>query len=45
MWVSSAFVAGLLVAPRATRWVASVLAVYLGSEMLQVAYKRAEDLL
>jgi hypothetical protein len=43
MWTSAAFVAGLLVAPRFTRWLASVLVVFFGSELLQIAYKRAEE--
>lgn len=45
MWTSAAFVAGLLVAPRFTRWLASVLVVFFGSEMLQIAYKKAEQTL
>ncbi len=43
MWTSAALVAGLLVAPRFTRWVSSVLVVFFGSEVLQIAYKKAED--
>lgn len=43
MWTSGAFVAGLLAVPRLTRWVASVLVVFFGSEMLQLAYRKAED--
>lgn len=45
MWTSAAFVAGLLVVPRFTRWVASVLVAFFGSELLQIAYKKAEDTL
>jgi hypothetical protein len=45
MWVSAAFTAGLLVAPRFTRWVAAVLSIFFGSEMLQIAYKKAEQTL
>jgi len=45
MWTSAAFVAGLLVAPRFTRWLASVLTVFFGSDMLQIAYKKAEQTL
>jgi hypothetical protein len=45
MWTSAAFVAGLLVAPRFTRWLASVLVVFFGSEVLQIAYKKAEQTL
>jgi Protein of unknown function (DUF1360) len=43
MWTSAAFTAGLLVAPRLTRWVASVLVAFFGSELLQIAYKKAEE--
>jgi Protein of unknown function (DUF1360) len=43
MWTSAGFVAGLLVAPRFTRWVAAVFASFFGSELLQIAYKKAED--
>jgi Protein of unknown function (DUF1360) len=45
MWTSAAFTAGLLVAPRFTRWVASVLAIFFGADVLQIAYKKAEDTL
>jgi hypothetical protein len=45
MWTSAAFVAGLLVAPRFTRWVAAVLTTFFGSELLQIAYKKAEQTL
>src|SRR5947209_8092590 len=41
MWTSAAFVAGLLVAPRFTRWVAAVFTTFFGSELLQIAYKKA----
>jgi hypothetical protein len=43
MWTSAALVAGLLVAPRFTRWASAVLASFFGSELLQIAYKKAED--
>jgi hypothetical protein len=43
MWTSAGFIAGLLVAPRFTRWIASVLVSFFGSEVLQIAYKRAEQ--
>lgn len=45
MWISAALVAGLLVVPRTTRWVCSVLVAFFGSEMLQIAYKKAEEAL
>ena len=43
LWISAAFVAGLLVAPRPTRWVAGVLVTLSGSDVLQIAYAKAED--
>jgi hypothetical protein len=45
MWTSAAFAAGLLVAPRFTRWIAAVLVAFFGSEVLQIAYKKAEETL
>jgi Protein of unknown function (DUF1360) len=45
LWIASALAAGLVVAPRATRWVASVLSAVFGSDLLQIAYKKAEDTL
>jgi hypothetical protein len=45
MWIAGAFTAGLIVAPRPTRWVASVFAAVFGSDVLQIAYKKAEDTL
>ena len=43
MWISAGFAAGLLVAPRATRWIAAVLDVHFGSDVLQILYKRLEE--
>jgi hypothetical protein len=43
VWIASAFAAGLVVAPRPTRWTASVLAAVFGSDVLQAAYKKLED--
>jgi hypothetical protein len=43
MWTSAALTGGLLVLPRFTRWVSTVLTVFFGSEVLQIAYKKAED--
>src|SRR5206468_12184244 len=43
MWISALFVAGLLIAPRFTRWVAGVLTVVFGADVLQLAYKKAEQ--
>jgi Protein of unknown function (DUF1360) len=45
MWTSAFFTAGLLVAPRFTRWVASVLTIFFGADVLQIAYKKAEETL
>ncbi len=45
MWIGAAFAAGLVLAPRPTRWVASVLTVHFGSDVLQLAYRRLEDTL
>jgi uncharacterized protein DUF1360 len=45
LWISAAFTAGLLVAPRFTRWFAAVLAALLGADVLQIAYKKAENTL
>ncbi len=45
VWIGFAFAAGLVVAPRPTRWTASVLTTVFGSDVLQVAYKRLEDTL
>lgn len=41
-WVATVFVGGMVVAPRATRLVASVFAARAGSDMLQFAYAAAE---
>jgi hypothetical protein len=45
LWISAAFTAGLLVAPRFTRWFAAVLTALFGADVLQIAYKKAEELL
>lgn len=45
MWTSGGFVAGLLTFPRFTRWVAAVFSIFFGSELLQIAYKKAEETL
>ena len=42
---SAGLTAGLLVLPRFTRWVSAVLAIFFGSDVLQIAYKKAEDTL
>jgi Protein of unknown function (DUF1360) len=43
LWASGAFHAGLLFAPRATRFSASVLTAMAISDFLQIAYKAAEE--
>jgi uncharacterized protein DUF1360 len=45
MWTSAALTAGLLVAPRFTRWLSTVLTVFFGADALQIAYRKAEDTL
>jgi hypothetical protein len=42
LWISTGFAAGLVVAPRVTRWTMGVLAALLGSDLLQLAYAKAE---
>jgi Protein of unknown function (DUF1360) len=42
LWISAGFTAGLIVAPRSTRWTAAVLAAHFGSDLLQIAYAKAE---
>jgi hypothetical protein len=37
MWIAAAFTAGLIVAPRATRWIATALSTPFGSDILQIA--------
>lgn len=43
LWASGGFHAGLLLAPRATRFSVSVLAAMAISDFLQIAYRAAED--
>jgi len=45
VWISTALAAGLVVAPRPTRWAASVLTATLGADVLQIAYRKLEDTL
>jgi|SRR5215211_4460347 len=42
-WVATAYAAGLVVAPRATRFVASVMATVAISDFLQIGYKASEE--
>jgi hypothetical protein len=43
LWIATAFAAGFVVAPRSTRWAASVLSAAFGSDVLQIVYKKGED--
>jgi len=43
-WLAAAFMCGLLFAPRATRWLAGMFAVVALADVLQLLYKRIEDL-
>lgn len=43
MWIGAAFAAGLVVAPRPTRWTAAVLTAVFGADILQLAYKGLEN--
>jgi uncharacterized protein DUF1360 len=45
MWIGTTFLAGLLVAPRATRWVEASFVVLTGADLLQIGYHKAEELL
>lgn len=45
LWIAAIFAAGLIVAPRPTRWIASVLSALFGADVLQIAYKTLEDAL
>ena len=41
LWIATAFAAGLLVAPRATRQVAQVFTILFGADVMQVVYREA----
>jgi len=43
--VATGLAAGLALAPRPTRWIASVLSAVFAADVLQIAYKRLEDTL
>lgn len=45
VWIGTALVGGLITVPRATRAIASVLTVVSVADVLQIAYKKAEDTL
>jgi Protein of unknown function (DUF1360) len=43
VWTATAFLAGLVAAPRGTRWIASVFTVVGAADALQIAYAKAES--
>src|SRR4051794_24449345 len=43
MWIAAAFAAGLIAAPRPTRWLMVTFSALFGADLLQIAYKKAED--
>jgi Protein of unknown function (DUF1360) len=43
VWIATAFAGGLVVAPRPTRWIAGILTTVFGADVLQIAYKKAQD--
>ena len=45
LWIAAVFSGGLIVAPRPTRWIASVFSTLFGADILQIAYKKGEDIL
>jgi hypothetical protein len=45
LWIAAALTAALIVAPKATRWTAAALTSLTGADLLQIIYKKAEDLL
>ena len=45
MWIATILAVGMTLAPRQTRWVASVLSAHFGADVLHVVYKKLEDTL
>jgi Protein of unknown function (DUF1360) len=43
VWVSTAFTARLLVAPRATRWTMAVFNTAFAADVLQIVYAKGEE--
>jgi uncharacterized protein DUF1360 len=43
LWAAALFAAGFVVAPRPTHWIASVLTAHFASDVLHIAYKKAEN--
>jgi hypothetical protein len=44
MWIGTGFLGGLIVAPRATRWLASAFALHAGADLLQIVDRKAQAL-
>jgi hypothetical protein len=42
LWIATSFMAALIAAPRAARWTAAGLTAVFGSDILQIAYRRAQ---
>lgn len=45
LWIAAILAAGMVLAPRPTRWAASVLSALFGADVLQIAYGKAEETL
>lgn len=43
MWIGAGLIAGLLVAPRLTRWTCTVLTAVFASDLLQIAYQKVHE--
>jgi Protein of unknown function (DUF1360) len=43
LWVAAALAAGFIVAPRPTRWIAATFSALFGSDVMQLAYSKAEE--
>lgn len=43
MWIATLLAVGMTLAPRQARWVASVLSVHSGADLLQVAHKKLQE--
>ena len=44
LWIAAAFAAGLIAAPRPTRWIAGIFSALFGADVLQLSYKKLEDM-
>jgi hypothetical protein len=45
MWTAAGFTAGLIAAPRPTRWIATTFTAVAGADVLQIGYAKAESTL